>query len=192
MMSGVPSDRWRGGGRGGYDPSRPRGPRHQGGGLSRDRSGVNHIPADISGGDASQGHDRHMPRSQGSYHQQLMGQGNHHHHHRPPPLAPPHHHYQHHHHHHQQQQHHSWKPGSHGSHFQEHHVPVRNFNAAEARNVLKQAFNNSGSVSLYRTPLTPSTKGNPWGSRANCMANGKDFFMELRKQVFALQQDRPM
>ncbi|KAJ5263673.1 hypothetical protein N7478_011278 [Penicillium angulare] len=47
---------------------------------------------------------------------------------------------------------------------QEQHVPVRGFNAAEAKNVLR---------------------------RANTMANGKDFFVELRKQVAALQKGGP-
>ncbi|KAJ5833211.1 hypothetical protein N7474_001522 [Penicillium riverlandense] len=44
---------------------------------------------------------------------------------------------------------------------QEQHVPVRGFNAAETKSALK---------------------------RANTMANGKDFFVELRKQVAILQR----
>ncbi|KAM5504114.1 hypothetical protein McanMca71_003744 [Microsporum canis] len=34
-------------------------------------------------------------------------------------------------------------------------------------------------------PVRPS---GPWGSKPNSMANGKDFFLELRKQISGLQQ----
>ncbi|KAJ5635503.1 uncharacterized protein N7484_008816, partial [Penicillium longicatenatum] len=33
--------------------------------------------------------------------------------------------------------------------------------------------------------------GGPWGAKSNTMANGKDFFIELRKQVASLQKSGP-
>ncbi|KAJ5191415.1 uncharacterized protein N7498_010400 [Penicillium cinerascens] len=75
---------------------------------------------------------------------------------------------------------------------QEQHVPVRGFNASEARNLLKR-----GSGEPKATPYKPAGKdnnqrsGGPWGSKLNTMANGKDFFLELRKQVASLQRTGP-
>ncbi|KAI5306726.1 hypothetical protein KEM56_007425 [Ascosphaera pollenicola] len=164
LTSNSPFLRWRGGGRGGYDPSRPR-PRHQGGG-----GGLNHHQNNGNNGHRQNG-DRHMPRPlSGYHHQQFMGSGGHHFHH-------------------PRNHHNAWNAGSHAPHFQEQHVPVKEFNAAAARDLLKQAYNNAGPVPMYRPPPAPNTKGSPWGSKPNCMANGRDFFLELRKQVSALQQD---
>ncbi|GAB1215671.1 hypothetical protein ATERTT37_004863 [Aspergillus terreus] len=117
---------------------------------------------------------------------------------------------------------------------QEQHVPVRGFNAAEAKMALKRgklvtsiamgswtATDIVPAIQLqevnypFQTPddrirdanraanSTPEQKpffyrpggkdannraGGPWGSKPNNMANGKDFFLELRKQVTALRQ----
>ncbi|KAJ5482509.1 hypothetical protein N7475_001321 [Penicillium sp. IBT 31633x] len=75
---------------------------------------------------------------------------------------------------------------------QEQHVPVRGFNAAEVKNILKK-----GPGELKSTPYKPHSKDGPnqrstaWGPKAQNMANGKDFFLELRKQIAALQRSGP-
>ncbi|THD00371.1 hypothetical protein EYZ11_000098 [Aspergillus tanneri] len=70
---------------------------------------------------------------------------------------------------------------------QEPHVPVRGFNAAEAKGALRRApkpfFYKTGGKDANNRP------SGPWGSKPNAMANGKDFFLELRKQVTTLKQD---
>ncbi|MCJ1287366.1 hypothetical protein MMC26_006715 [Xylographa opegraphella] len=68
------------------------------------------------------------------------------------------------------------------------------FNAKDTREFLKRAFasiSSEDSKALrYKAPTGfPSTKaGGPWASKPNTMGSGKDFFLELRKQVSALQQ----
>ncbi|MCJ1391698.1 hypothetical protein MMC18_004563 [Xylographa bjoerkii] len=68
------------------------------------------------------------------------------------------------------------------------------FNAKDTRDFLKRAFASVSSEDLkalrYKAPIGPaSTKtGGPWASKPNTMGSGKDFFLELRKQVSALQQ----
>lgn len=79
---------------------------------------------------------------------------------------------------------------------QEQHVPVRGFNALEVRDTLKNGYNSVGSEHMrslkYKAsgtqPKNAKSSGSPWASRPNHMANGKDFFFELRKQISALQQ----
>ncbi|KAL8848443.1 MAG: hypothetical protein Q9221_006550 [Calogaya cf. arnoldii] len=51
---------------------------------------------------------------------------------------------------------------------QEQHVPVNGFNAQEARDTLRTGTTEQG--------------------LANTMGNGKDFFLELRKQLSSMQQ----
>ncbi|KAJ5100249.1 hypothetical protein N7456_006301 [Penicillium angulare] len=72
---------------------------------------------------------------------------------------------------------------------QEQHVPVRGFNAAEAKNVLRRETK----PTLYKPTGKDANQrsGGPWGAKSNTMANGKDFFIELRKQVAALQKGGP-
>ncbi|KAL1954502.1 hypothetical protein VTO42DRAFT_1113 [Malbranchea cinnamomea] len=89
---------------------------------------------------------------------------------------------------------HSWGPPPAGF-SQEQHVPVRGFNAAEAKDALRkgyQAANAGGTPPLVYKPTNKDAnigyRSGPWGSRPNAMVNGKDFFLELRKQVTALQQ----
>ncbi|CEJ62132.1 hypothetical protein PMG11_10642 [Penicillium brasilianum] len=76
---------------------------------------------------------------------------------------------------------------------QDQHVPVRGFNAAEVKNVLKKGPNEP-KAPFYK-PAGKDTNnqrsGGPWGSKSNTMANGKDFFIELRKQVASLQRGGP-
>ncbi|EFR03133.1 hypothetical protein MGYG_06127 [Nannizzia gypsea CBS 118893] len=75
------------------------------------------------------------------------------------------------------------------------HTPVRGFNSAESKDALKKDYKKGGQGEpqpvIYRptgkdgNPVRPS---GPWGSKPNSMANGKDFFLELRKQISGLQQ----
>ncbi|PTU17809.1 hypothetical protein P175DRAFT_0504564 [Aspergillus ochraceoroseus IBT 24754] len=72
---------------------------------------------------------------------------------------------------------------------QEPHIPVRGFNAAEAKAALKKGPGASKPF-FYKLQAKDANHraSGPWGSKANAMANGKDFFLELRKQVTALRQ----
>ncbi|KAF9894936.1 hypothetical protein FE257_004558 [Aspergillus nanangensis] len=72
---------------------------------------------------------------------------------------------------------------------QDQHVPVRGFNAAESKAALRR--NPTEPKPLFYKPGgkdANNRQGGPWGSKPNAMANGKDFFLELRKQVTALRQ----
>ncbi|PWY90729.1 hypothetical protein BO70DRAFT_358177 [Aspergillus heteromorphus CBS 117.55] len=72
---------------------------------------------------------------------------------------------------------------------QEQHVPVRGFNAAEAKAALRKGPGESRPY--YYKPQGKDVNNRasgPWGAKPNQMASGKDFFLELRKQVTALQQ----
>ncbi|BCS28719.1 uncharacterized protein APUU_70289S [Aspergillus puulaauensis] len=75
------------------------------------------------------------------------------------------------------------------SDLQEQHVPVGGFNAAEAKAALRRA---PGAPRPYFYKPQGKDANNrasgPWGSKPNTMANGKDFFLELRKQVTSLRQ----
>ncbi|KAJ5199485.1 hypothetical protein N7491_011308 [Penicillium cf. griseofulvum] len=76
---------------------------------------------------------------------------------------------------------------------QEQHVPVRGFNAAESKNMLKPG----PTETQFSTPYKPLSKDGPtqrstaWGPKAQNMANGRDFFLELRKQIATLQRSGP-
>ncbi|KAM5456588.1 hypothetical protein McanCB49686_003219 [Microsporum canis] len=85
------------------------------------------------------------------------------------------------------------------------HIPVRGFNSVELKDALRKDYKKGGQGAnplaadvpeepqpvIYRptgkdgNPVRPS---GPWGSKPNSMANGKDFFLELRKQISGLQQ----
>ncbi|PLN79323.1 hypothetical protein BDW42DRAFT_173190 [Aspergillus taichungensis] len=68
------------------------------------------------------------------------------------------------------------------------HVPVRGFNATESKTALKK---NPGGPRPFFYKLgkdAGNRPSGPWGSKPNTMANGKDFFLELRKQMTTLQQ----
>jgi len=72
----------------------------------------------------------------------------------------------------------------------EQHKPVRGFNTVESKGALKRGPNDP-KPALYK-PIGKEVNNNrtsgPWASKPNTMANGKDFFIELRKQVSLLQQ----
>ncbi|KAL1999079.1 hypothetical protein VTN02DRAFT_5078 [Thermoascus thermophilus] len=73
---------------------------------------------------------------------------------------------------------------------QEQHIPVRGFNAAESKGALRRGPGESKPVVYKPTgkEVNNNRASGPWASKPNTMANGKDFFLELRKQVSALQQ----
>ncbi|KAJ5715933.1 uncharacterized protein N7483_013114 [Penicillium malachiteum] len=77
---------------------------------------------------------------------------------------------------------------------QEQHVSVRGFNTAEAKSILKRGPNETKPIFYKPTGKDASSQrsGGPWGAKSNTMANGKDFFVELRKQVAALQKGGPV
>ncbi|KAK4698095.1 hypothetical protein P7C71_g53, partial [Lecanoromycetidae sp. Uapishka_2] len=61
------------------------------------------------------------------------------------------------------------------------------FNAQEAKSLLR----NAGTSLSYKPVPNQSNNaksGGPWAPNSRNMANGKDFYVELRKQVTALQQ----
>ncbi|GIJ91378.1 hypothetical protein Asppvi_010343 [Aspergillus pseudoviridinutans] len=67
------------------------------------------------------------------------------------------------------------------------HVPVRGLNSAE----LKAALRREPKPFFYRPngkDANSNRASGPWGAKPNTMANGKDFFLELRKQVTALRE----
>ncbi|KAE8382698.1 hypothetical protein BDV26DRAFT_253000 [Aspergillus bertholletiae] len=70
---------------------------------------------------------------------------------------------------------------------QEQHVPVGGFNAAEAKGVLRRNPREP-KPSPYKPGGKDTNRSGPWGSKSNTMANGKDFFLELRKQITTLRQ----
>ncbi|KAL1969114.1 hypothetical protein VTN77DRAFT_368 [Rasamsonia byssochlamydoides] len=73
---------------------------------------------------------------------------------------------------------------------QEQHIPVRGFNASESKNALKRDPGEP-KPAIYKPTskeVANSRPSGPWASKPNTMANGKDFFLELRKQVSSLQQ----
>ncbi|KAL8706757.1 MAG: hypothetical protein Q9201_000282 [Fulgogasparrea decipioides] len=77
---------------------------------------------------------------------------------------------------------------------QEQHVPLNGFNTQDVRDTLRTAFNSvNRKVAGYKTPnQAQGTKpGAPWASRPNNMGSGRDFFLELRKQLSAIQQHGP-
>lgn len=73
---------------------------------------------------------------------------------------------------------------------QEQHVPVRGFNATEAKTALKRGPNEPRPTAYKPTgkDVNNNRSSGPWGAKPNNMANGKDFFLELRKQVTTLRQ----
>ncbi|KAL9119567.1 MAG: hypothetical protein Q9187_003881 [Circinaria calcarea] len=85
---------------------------------------------------------------------------------------------------------------------QEQHIPVKGFNAQETRDALKKAIASVAAEDLkslrYKATGGPAANvktGGPWASKdpfpnnsaVNTMSSGKDFFLELRKQMAALQ-----
>ncbi|KAL4865651.1 hypothetical protein BDV12DRAFT_174306 [Aspergillus spectabilis] len=72
---------------------------------------------------------------------------------------------------------------------QEQHIPVGGFNAGEAKAALSRGPGAPKPFFYKPQGKDANNRGNgPWGSKPNTMANGKDFFLELRKQITALRQ----
>jgi len=78
---------------------------------------------------------------------------------------------------------------------QEQHIPVHGFNAAESKDALKKGYQAAGVGDSRPAVYKPTNKeannarsSGPWASKPNSMLNGKDFFLELRKQISALRQ----
>ncbi|KIV95656.1 hypothetical protein, variant [Exophiala mesophila] len=65
-------------------------------------------------------------------------------------------------------------------------IPGSDAGAVDA--ALKQGFDANAPVYKPEAKPQPGRSESPWGTKAGTMANGKDFWLELRKQVFALQQ----
>ncbi|KAJ5958980.1 uncharacterized protein N7479_006130 [Penicillium vulpinum] len=76
---------------------------------------------------------------------------------------------------------------------QEPHVPVRGFNSTEVKNVMKPGPDEMNSTTPYKSHSKdgPTQRSTAWGPKAQNMANGKDFFLELRKQIASLQRSGP-
>ncbi|EXJ88433.1 hypothetical protein A1O1_05363 [Capronia coronata CBS 617.96] len=70
----------------------------------------------------------------------------------------------------------------------EQHVAMAGFNSDAVEAVLRQGLDTKAPV--YKPETTPQTTKpeSPWGLKPGAMANGKDFWLDLRKQVAALQQ----
>ncbi|KAL9624035.1 MAG: hypothetical protein Q9160_001788 [Pyrenula sp. 1 TL-2023] len=87
---------------------------------------------------------------------------------------------------------------------QEVHVPVNNYNAQEVEEALKPTSGMKDTYILASSSVDTSKAKGPWASKrntlvssdytkltfrsANTMSNGKDFFLELRKQISAARQ----
>ncbi|KAK7900718.1 hypothetical protein LTR67_003002 [Exophiala xenobiotica] len=69
------------------------------------------------------------------------------------------------------------------------HVPMAGYNSDAVEAMLKQGY--EARAPLYRPEVKSqgTTKAeSPWGTKPGAMASGKDFWIDLRKQVAALQQ----
>jgi len=65
------------------------------------------------------------------------------------------------------------------------------FKAQETKDFLKRGFpslsGEEAKALRYKPPQIANKTGGPWGSKPNTMGSGKDFFLELRKQMSNLQ-----
>ncbi|KAM0799268.1 hypothetical protein BDR22DRAFT_326717 [Usnea florida] len=71
--------------------------------------------------------------------------------------------------------------------------PALPFNSQEVRDCLKNAFKSLSPEEVKASRYQPggannTRSGGAWASNPKNMSNGKDFYVELRKQVTALQQ----
>ncbi|ETI26204.1 hypothetical protein G647_02981 [Cladophialophora carrionii CBS 160.54] len=68
------------------------------------------------------------------------------------------------------------------------HIPMAGFNAGAVEAMLKQGY--EPKTSLYKPDAKSQapSPSSPWGAKPGSMANGKDFWLDLRRQVAALQQ----
>ncbi|OJJ44895.1 hypothetical protein ASPZODRAFT_17809 [Penicilliopsis zonata CBS 506.65] len=73
---------------------------------------------------------------------------------------------------------------------QDQHVPVRGFNAAEAKAALRRGQGEPRPFFYKPSGKEVNNRASgPWGSKPNTTASGKDFFLELRKQITTLRQE---
>ncbi|ETN43523.1 uncharacterized protein HMPREF1541_02682 [Cyphellophora europaea CBS 101466] len=70
------------------------------------------------------------------------------------------------------------------------HVPLNGFNAAAVEKFLVQGVDAKTQVYKPTAGGEAAKGGNPWGAKPGSMANNKDFWLELRKQVTTLQQQQ--
>ncbi|KAK2765490.1 hypothetical protein FQN54_008344 [Arachnomyces sp. PD_36] len=87
------------------------------------------------------------------------------------------------------------RPGEAGAPTQEQHIPVSGFNGSESKDALRRVYQASGpgesKPAVYKATgkdANNARSSGPWASKPNTMVNGKDFFLELRKQVSASHQ----
>jgi len=62
------------------------------------------------------------------------------------------------------------------------------FNRGAVEVMLKQGYDSKAPLYKPEAKSQITKAESPWGVKPGTMANGKDFFLELRKQVTALQQ----
>ncbi|KAF2142034.1 uncharacterized protein K452DRAFT_318353 [Aplosporella prunicola CBS 121167] len=82
--------------------------------------------------------------------------------------------------------------------YQEEHIPVKGFNSKEAKYTLKKWYQDANKVGsgdgksvLYKPQGDVTMRsGGVWGSKPNTMANGQDFWVQLRKQVSAFDSGK--
>ena len=67
------------------------------------------------------------------------------------------------------------------------HVPVVGFNAAAVEATLKKGYETKATLYKPDAASKPSTTQSPWDVKGS-MANGKDFWLDLRRQIWGLQQ----
>ncbi|OAL25207.1 hypothetical protein AYO22_05084 [Fonsecaea multimorphosa] len=68
------------------------------------------------------------------------------------------------------------------------HVPIAGFNADVVEATLKRGYEVKAPLYKLDTKSQAATPASPWGAKPGAMASGKDFWLDLRRQVGALQQ----
>ncbi|KAK5941326.1 hypothetical protein PMZ80_006604 [Knufia obscura] len=68
----------------------------------------------------------------------------------------------------------------------EKHVPLSGFNGEDIDHLLTRGVDAEAGV--YKPEKTVTQKTGPWGQKPGTMVTGKDFWLELRKQVATLQK----
>ncbi|EXJ78217.1 hypothetical protein A1O3_09378 [Capronia epimyces CBS 606.96] len=70
----------------------------------------------------------------------------------------------------------------------EQHVATAGFNSDAVEAILQQGYDAKAPLYKPETKTQTAKPESPWGLKPGAMANGKDFWLDLRKQVAALQQ----
>ncbi|KAJ9615567.1 hypothetical protein H2200_001642 [Cladophialophora chaetospira] len=68
------------------------------------------------------------------------------------------------------------------------HVSIAGFNAAAVDATLKKGYDAKAPLYKAEAKPQPPVAQSPWGAKPGAMASGKDFWLDLRRQVAALQQ----